>query len=221
MASLDKTPGVRSLAENGLRVLLLGMDSVRVFRDVRVRRAVAAAIDRRALVSGPLGGYAEVVDQIASPQEMGQAADLPERLCDPEESKRLLAAAGFARGFDVELEYMPQKYRAMEAVAPAIARDLAKVGINVRLTARSGPELLGRIEKRETVFYILGWISDSGDGRPLGHHVERHRSGRSLRPRQRGRLQQPRGGRPDREGLRAALDRGASRGHRAARPPGL
>jgi peptide/nickel transport system substrate-binding protein len=165
MQSLDKTPGVRSLAENGLRVLLLGMDTVHAFRDVRVRRAVALAIDRRALVSGPLGGFAEVVDQIASPQEMGQAPDLPERRYDPQESLRLLAAAGHPQGLDVDLEYMPQKYRAMEAVASAIAADLLQVGIRVTPRPRAGPELLGRIERHETALYILGWISDSGDGR--------------------------------------------------------
>lgn len=177
MKSLPETPGVRVVTEMGLRVLFLGMDSAHArsphfpegnnaFRDVRVRRAVALAVDRNALVRGPLGGFAEVVDAIVSPQELGGHKDaLEPRRYDPTEARRLLAEAGFGNGFAVHLDYIPEKYRAMEAVATSIARDLAAVGIRALLRPGSPREVVTRVERQDTALYVLGWISDTGDGR--------------------------------------------------------
>ncbi len=163
---LRRTRGIETIVQNGLRVLFLAMDAQVRFRDPRLRRAVALAVDRAALVRGPLGGYAEVVEEIVSPQELGgQQQELPGRRHDPALARRLVAEAGFASGFDVDLEFMPQKYRAMEAVARAIAADLSAVGIRARLLPRTPSEMLARVERQQTALYLLGWISDNGDGR--------------------------------------------------------
>lgn len=177
MAALGSDPRVRTVVQNGLRVLFLGLDTAREtspefggganpFRDVRVRRAVALALDRERIVRGPLGGFAEVVDQIASPQELGgQREDVAPFRRDLAAARRLLAAAGWPAGFAVPFDYMPAKYRAMPEVAAELSGQLAEVG--VRLVPRPGDarEVLGRIEARATAMYLLGWISDTGDGR--------------------------------------------------------
>jgi peptide/nickel transport system substrate-binding protein len=54
------------------------------------------------------------------------------------------------------------RYR-REAVASI--GDLARVGIHARLVPRTSAVMLGRIERREVPLYILGWMSDGGDGR--------------------------------------------------------
>ncbi len=163
---LRRTRGIETVVRNGLRVLFLGMDSRVTFKDPRLRRAVALAVDRAALVRGPLGGYGEIVEEIVGPQELGgHQEDLPGHGHDPLQARRLVAEAGFASGFDVDLEFMPQKYRAMEAVARAIAADLSAIGIRVRLRPRNPSDMLARVERQQTALYLLGWISDNGDGR--------------------------------------------------------
>jgi peptide/nickel transport system substrate-binding protein len=167
--------GFRTVAENGLRVILLVMDSAHErradgtpnpFRDPRVRRALALAIDRSALTSGPLGGYAELVDQIASPQELGgEHEDVARWPLDPAASRRLLAEAGYPDGFDVDLHFLPAKYRAMDAVAAALSADLGRIGVRVRKVPLPPPVFFDRVEARDLGFYVLGWISDTGDGR--------------------------------------------------------
>lgn len=182
MPELDARHRVTAVAKMGLRILFLGMDcarestpsasSMNPFRDVRVRQAVALAIDRRALVEGPLGGFADVVDQIVVPQELGQPKDaVPSLPQDLAEARCLLSAAGWSGGFTVELDFMPHKYRAMEAVARAVIDDLGKAGIRVVPRPNTPERMHGRVLSRDTTFYLLGWMSDTGDGRPTYEYL--------------------------------------------------
>lgn len=174
IAALQAEPTLRTVARQGLRVMFLAMDCARSkssylsipenpFRDARVRRAVALAIDRGALVKGPLGGHATVVDQVIAPEVFGYHASLPERPFDPAEARRLLREAGHGNGFDVDLDFMPGKYQAIEAIVAHVAANLAELRIRIRPRPYPPSVFLDRIERRDTAFYILGWISNSGD----------------------------------------------------------
>ena len=69
-------------------------------RDVAVRRAIAQAIDRRALVRAA-GGYPEPIRSVVVPLLAGlYDADLPDQAYDPAEANRMLDAAGYERGAD-------------------------------------------------------------------------------------------------------------------------
>jgi peptide/nickel transport system substrate-binding protein len=170
---LRREPGLRLVTEKGLRVLYLGLDTVRAddpdvsvpnpFRDVRVRRAIAMAIDREALVRGPLKGQAELVDQIVAPPVFGYDAALPPRVHDVAVARRLMAEAGHGAGFGVTLDYMPAKYRAMGPVVAALARDLRVLNVDVRLRPSEPGAFLERLEGRRTAMWIIGWMSTGGD----------------------------------------------------------
>jgi len=164
-------PGVRFVARSGLRTLFLAMDCAHPrspyvtpagnpFRDRRVREAVALAVDRDALVAGPLHGYAERIDQLANPGEMGFDASLPSSGVDALRARQLLAAA-VPRGFDVQLDYMAGKYLAADAVVETLAAQLGQVGIRAHPHAYSPTEHLERIEHHDTSLYLLGWSNES------------------------------------------------------------
>lgn len=173
LSEVASAPGLRIAARRGLLVAFVAMDCAREtnpyvstprnpFRDVRVRRAVAQAIDREALVAGPLAGQAEVVDQIVGPQVFGYHASLPKRRHDVAEARRLLAEAGYAKGFEVDLDMAATDETPHPALA-GVARDLAALGIRVRPRPNDLAALLDRVERRDTAFYLMGWISTSGD----------------------------------------------------------
>jgi len=164
-------PDVRFVALPGLRALFLAMDCAHErspyvspggnpFRDRRVREAVALAVDRDALVTGPLHGYAEPIDQLAAPGEIGFDASLPPARVDLEEARRLIAEAA-PRGFDVQLDYMTGKYLAAEAVVEALAAQLGQIGIRAHPRAHSPAELFQHVERQDTALYLLGWRNDS------------------------------------------------------------
>ncbi len=185
---LRASPDLHVLTRAGLRFLFLGLDVARArspyvttrvvldgradvaaasggginpLRDVRVRRALALAVDRDGLVRDALGGLAEVVDQIAAPIEGG--AGRREEAHDPAAARRLLAEAGYEQGFRVGLHFMPTKYRAMERVVAALTRDLDAVGVELVPLPCTPADMLARVERRDLSFYLLGWISDIGD----------------------------------------------------------
>src|SRR6185295_11784437 len=115
--------------------------------DVRVRKAVALAIDRASLVDGPLHRTAEAIGQIIAPGVVGYDEAIAPVPFAPVLARRLLAEAGVA-GFSMDLDYMPAKYRAMEAVVQALAADLAKVGIRITPRAWEPAAFFDRLERR-------------------------------------------------------------------------
>jgi peptide/nickel transport system substrate-binding protein len=164
---------VRTMSTRGLRVVLLGMNCgargwetpsrPNPFRDVRVRRAAALAVDRQALVQGPLGGFAEVIDQIVPPEVFGYDRTVPVRPHDPETARSLMREAGYAGGFDVDLDYAPGRYRAIDEVVLAISKDLGQIGIRCRLRPNLGDAFLDRVRRHQTALYIIGIIGITGD----------------------------------------------------------
>ncbi len=110
----------------------------RALADVRVRRAILLALDRRDLVERAFHGTGTVASQYVHPVVFGFDPTLSPLPYDPDEARRLLAAAGFANGFDVELAY------GVASAAPpqAIADQLGRVGIRVKLLALPFPELM-------------------------------------------------------------------------------
>jgi peptide/nickel transport system substrate-binding protein len=164
----------RALEAKGHHVVYLAMDCARLttphvdqvtnpFRDVRLREALAHAIDRAALVSGPLQGQGELLDQLSVHEVFGYAPSIPPRAFDPERSRRLLAEAGFRGGFTVDLDYMPERLLAIEALLPAIVADLARVGIQAvpRPTPYAG--FRDRLRSRDTSLYLMGLLGNTGD----------------------------------------------------------
>jgi peptide/nickel transport system substrate-binding protein len=166
LGKLAAHPQLRIQAAKGLRIVFLGMATrggLAPLGDVRVRRAVALALDRAALVAGPLGGLAQTSDLIVSPPVVGGDANLPPLPHDPAEARRLLAAADLSRGLDVNLEFMPAKYRAMPAVARAVAEDLAKVGIRATLRPLAVAEFLDRRRAGSGQLFLQGWLTTHWD----------------------------------------------------------
>lgn len=160
---------------DGLRVAFLTFDVARdksphasaptnPFRDRRVRQAVALGIDRAGLVERWLSGRAAVADQITTAQELGAyQASVPRRPFDRAGARRLLAAAGFARGFEVALDFADDSDA--RSVARAIAADLRSLGIAVRPRPQPEAELARRVEARDSALLLRSWTSETGDGR--------------------------------------------------------
>jgi peptide/nickel transport system substrate-binding protein len=172
MARLKATSGIRTLVVPGLRTVFVGVDCARPkspyigppgnpFRDRRVRQGIALAIDREALVTGPLRGFADPANQIPTPHEVGFVSLLEGTPSDPVRARRLLSEA-VPGGFDVQLDYSPGKYLAIDGVVQMLLAQLADVGVRVHPQAFTASGLVNRIESGNTSFFLLGWRNESG-----------------------------------------------------------
>jgi peptide/nickel transport system substrate-binding protein len=130
----------------------------RPFRDIRVRRAIDLAIDRDELAAA-LPAPAVPVRQLAPPFIFGYDPSLPVSRPDRAEAVRLLAAAGYPRGFDVALDVR----RPFEPAAREVARQLARVQIRARVWVHSDLELAPAENRRALSFALDQFGCTTGD----------------------------------------------------------
>lgn len=102
------------------------------FDDVRVREAVAHAIDRQAIIDGAMFGYGTPIGTHFAPHHPAYVDLTGNSAYDPEKAKALLAEAGFADGFETTLHLPPPSYA--RRGGEIIAAQLAAVGIKAEIT---------------------------------------------------------------------------------------
>lgn len=99
--------------------------------DLRVRRALAHAIDRQAFITGAQEGLGRPIGSHFAPTDMGYL-DLTRRYpYDPDKARALLRDAGVATPLELTLTLPPPPYA--RKGGEIVAAMLAKVGINARI----------------------------------------------------------------------------------------
>jgi len=101
------------------------------FDDVRVRRAIAAAIDRKAIIDGAQEGYGTPIGSHMVPSDAGYVDLTGVNPYNPEKAKALLKEAGVALPLNVTLTLPPPAYA--RKGGEIIASQLAKVGIVAKI----------------------------------------------------------------------------------------
>jgi peptide/nickel transport system substrate-binding protein len=170
----DMTPRLRARSDitldsqTGLNLAFLSVNNERApFSDLRVRQALARAVDRDALVTQVLHGHGEAAQNPLPPSLWGYVKRPGKPLLDREAARKLLAQAGLADGFETTLmavnsprPYMP----APLALASRLEENLAEVGIRVRRKeAASWAEYLDRATRGDYDLAVLGWQADTVD----------------------------------------------------------
>jgi peptide/nickel transport system substrate-binding protein len=104
-----------------------GRSKNKAMTDQRVRKALMMAIDRDSLIKNivPGAGTAEKLKYICFDWTVDCTATTQTQSYDPSTAKRLLAEAGFANGFDLQLDV----HEPVREIAEAVAGELRKVGI--------------------------------------------------------------------------------------------
>lgn len=101
------------------------------FDDVRIRQAVAHAIDRQAIIDGAMFGYGTPIGSHFAPHNPAYVDLTGNSAYDPAKAKALLAEAGMADGFETTLHLPPPSYA--RRGGEIIAAQLAEVGIKAEI----------------------------------------------------------------------------------------
>lgn len=121
-----------------------------------VRKAIAHAIDRDAIVQSLVGGNSVVVHSACHPEQFGCTEDVATYEYNPEKAKQLLAEAGYPDGFTIDFHaYRNRPY------AEAIMGFLQAVGINTNLVYLKYAALRDKVYAGEIDFDFMTWGSYS------------------------------------------------------------
>ena len=102
------------------------------FDNVKVREAMAHAIDRQAIIDGAMFGLGTPIGTHFAPHNPDYVDLTTGSAYDPEKAKALLAEAGFAEGFTTTLKLPPPSYA--RRGGEIIAAQLREVGIQAEIT---------------------------------------------------------------------------------------
>jgi peptide/nickel transport system substrate-binding protein len=158
----------------GLRLIYLQMDHPRTdspyvtgkinpFADVRVRRAIYYAINEKNIVKYIMNGFAEPAGQFQPHVVFGFDDSIKRVDFDPAKAKKLLAEAGYPNGFEVVMDAPNNRYINDEQIAQAVASDLAKVKIKVKVNAMPKSAYFPKVNSSDSSFNMLGWSNSDGD----------------------------------------------------------
>ncbi len=135
------------------------------FKDVRVRLAIAHAVDAELIVDRVMRGNGRIVGIASVPGFGGYQADLDERWpTDVERAKELLAEAGYGDGFTTQLNCPLERYVNTDDICRAVASMLAQIGIEVQVNGMVWPEFARMLVNGPTSsFHLIGNGSNSFD----------------------------------------------------------
>jgi peptide/nickel transport system substrate-binding protein len=142
---------------------------VKPFDQLEVRQAVAAGLDRQAVVDNFYAGRGEVANEFMPPSLFGYADNVDKYTYDPAKAKALLQKAGvqmplqvdFWYPTDVSRPYMPDPKRNFEAFAASLNKSGFKV---VPHSAPWSPDYVGRVNDGNAgALNLIGWTGDYGD----------------------------------------------------------
>ncbi|MSP48166.1 MAG: peptide ABC transporter [Alphaproteobacteria bacterium] len=108
--------------------------------DVRVRRAIAHAVDRKGIIDALLGGYGKMVNIVLTPANFGYIDGFQGYPFDPAKAKALIKEAG-ADGAQLTFITSPVYD---QRVVQAIQQMLGEVGLKVNIATSDQPTFLKR-----------------------------------------------------------------------------
>lgn len=167
LPAIRKDANVVVMEQPGLNIGYLAYNTTKKpFDDVRVRKAVNMAINKKAIVDAVYLGTGVPATNPIPPTQWSYNKAVKDDAFNPEEAKKLLAAAGLKDGFATDLWAMPvqRPYNPnARRIAELMQADLAKVGIKAEIKSFEWGEYRKRMQSGEHQMGMLGWTGDNGD----------------------------------------------------------
>ena len=157
---LANVPGVQVKRWPSLNQKTIDMDlKYGPLKDTKVRQAIALAVDKGEVLKASIAGYGTVIGTtvIGMQETWGVPLDqLANQKVDIEKAKKLMAEAGHANGFDIDLTTIIG-YDWMDAGAVTIAEQLKRIGIRVNIKKVDLGVWIRNFRAREMGFTFNDW----------------------------------------------------------------
>ena len=140
VSRLEDNKGTAVLADASFKVFYLTINcnsGTEALKDSRVRQAIEFAIDKDALCSAVMYGYATPISSLVGPGVFGHDSAPTANIYNVEKAKSLLADAGYPNGFEMSIWVQSSDQTRQEACV-IIQSMLEEVGINVSVEPMDG-----------------------------------------------------------------------------------
>ncbi len=158
---LQQQPALQIDSRSSTTFAYLGLNlQDAILQDVRVRRALALAIDRELLKQSLFGGLPELAETVLTPAHWASSRLTPTTF-DPQQAEALLDAAGFPRrenGMRFSLNYRTSTDPVRLQLATAIAAMWQRIGVAVHIESLEWGGFYARIKQGDFQVYALSWV---------------------------------------------------------------
>lgn len=131
--------------------------------NAKVRQALQRGIDRQAILDALYGGRGKVENGIFSTGLIGFNPDLPQIPYDVEAAKALLAEAGYADGFEMELCYSSDSSQTTKDTLEIVASMWKEIGVTANVVEVDEGSFTERRKAGELNAYTNSWSADFND----------------------------------------------------------
>lgn len=138
-------------------------ETVKPLNDVRVRKALQLALNRKMLLNVVYSGFGTVENGIFPHGLYGFNPDLPEIPYDPEAARALLAEAGYPDGFELKVCVNTASTQWEMTLMRLVASMWEKVGVRATIESMDDTEFLRQRKAGELPCYSATWTADFDD----------------------------------------------------------
>ncbi|CCH89429.1 ABC-type dipeptide transport system, extracellular component [Modestobacter italicus] len=161
--SLKDAPGITATAFPSTRIDYVAFNQLRgPFEDVHVRRAIAYALDREAMVKTVLFGNGEAADSLLSPGTPYYAKNPDAPSFDLDKAKEELAQSSQPNGFSTSILINAGDPNQV-SVAQIMQSQLKELGIDLKINSLDATAVRAARNAQDFDMIILGWTMDIPD----------------------------------------------------------
>jgi len=137
-----------------------------ILKDVRVRQALAYAIDRDAMLHYLWGGQGRLADSVLPPEHWAYNGNVAHYPFDPGKANQMLDAAGYVRGNDGIRFHLTMKTSTEETtrlLAAVLQQQLRQVGIALDIRSFEFATFYADVTRGAFQLYSLRWVGGNED----------------------------------------------------------
>ncbi|KWW21869.1 MULTISPECIES: glutathione ABC transporter substrate-binding protein [Bacillaceae] len=131
------------------------------FNDVRVRKAIAHAIEMDSIIKGVFNNVGVKANSLMGSKVFGYNASLEAYDYNLKEAKKLMAEAGYSKGLDATILTMDSKERVN--LAEVLQSQLKGIGIHLKVQVMEYGSFVEQVNKGQSEMFIISWRNATGD----------------------------------------------------------
>jgi peptide/nickel transport system substrate-binding protein len=160
--SVDSSQNVEAYRSEGFGTEYIGFNvQNELFDDVRVRKAIAHAIEMDSIIDGVFNKIGSKSNSLLGPKVLGYHKEMEAYEYNLSEAKKLLAEAGYPNGFKTTLITNDVKERAN--LAEVLQSQLKGIGITVNIEVLEAGTFVERVNSGDSEMFIYSWRNATGD----------------------------------------------------------